>query len=283
MLRYSDNGRRVWETVGKDLNEALTAKKRREQIQVARRAGLTLQANGPTVVSMERKTLKSAVAAYESEMLMLKVPRSARADMFDVNQFTATCSKTYMDEINREDMLRFIQALRNHSPQYAPCTIYNKTMAIVAFLNCHGIKKCCSAATGHGSRRNKWRCTRMRKSRHSWLHRTQCSKLVIRFFLGSGCREGEVMHACYLDINYAKRTFTVQAKPQYGWSPKTGEGTREIPIGDRLLMDLKDRQASGPTSRLIFPARNGGVEGHFFANGPGCSSQSKPHLQSGAT
>jgi hypothetical protein len=55
VLRYSDNGRRVWETVGKDLNEALTAKKRREQIQMARRAGLALQANGPTVVPMERK------------------------------------------------------------------------------------------------------------------------------------------------------------------------------------------------------------------------------------
>src|ERR1700739_3199252 len=87
VLRYSDNGRRGWETVGKDLNEALTAKKGREQIQAARGAGLPLHSKGPTVVPLERKTPKSAVAAYEAEMLMIKVPRSARADMFDVNQF----------------------------------------------------------------------------------------------------------------------------------------------------------------------------------------------------
>jgi hypothetical protein len=33
VLRFSDNGRRVWDPVGRDLNEALTAKKWREQIQ----------------------------------------------------------------------------------------------------------------------------------------------------------------------------------------------------------------------------------------------------------
>jgi len=73
--------------------------KRRGRIQIARSAGVALQANGPTVVPMERKTLKSSVTEYEAEMLMTKVPRSARADMFDLNQFTATCSKTFIDEI----------------------------------------------------------------------------------------------------------------------------------------------------------------------------------------
>jgi hypothetical protein len=64
VLRYTDNSRRAWETVGKELDAALVAKKRREQIQAARKSGLELVAGQPTIVPMERKTIAQAVSEY---------------------------------------------------------------------------------------------------------------------------------------------------------------------------------------------------------------------------
>jgi integrase len=264
VLRYTDNSRRVWETVGKELDAALVAKKRREQIQAARKAGLELVAGQPTIVPMERKTIAQAVSEYRAELTMTKAKRSISGYMFEVNQFTASCSKTYLDEVNREDLLRFIQSLRNHSPRYAPRTIYNKTMAIVTFLNRNGIKKLL-----HKSDWPKYAEKQVEIYTDEEITALLASssaelQLVIRFFLATGCRDGEVMHACYSDLNYAKRTFTVQAKPAYEWTPKTEEGTRAIPIGDGLLGELRIRQGDGDVNRLIFPARNGGPEGHFL-------------------
>jgi integrase len=141
-----------------------------------------------------------------------------------------------MDEINREDMLRFIQALRNHSPRYAPCTIYNKTMAIVTFLNCHGIKKLLHRSDWPRFAQKQMEMCTDEEIASLMAAADTVLQRVIRFFVGTGCREGEVMHACYSDINYAKRTFTVQAKPQYEWNLKTREGTPEIPIGRPVLV-----------------------------------------------
>jgi hypothetical protein len=57
-------------------------------------------------------------------------------------------------------------------------------------------------------------------------------KLLLRLFLGSGMREQEIAHSELSDIkgNYIQ----VQAKPRWGWSPKTDAGTRRIPLGDAL-------------------------------------------------
>jgi integrase len=85
--------------------------------------------------------------------------------------------------------------------------------------------------------------------------------LLLRFFLATGCREQEVAHAEFSDINYGKRFIQVQAKPEYRWSPKTDAGTRKIPLGDGLLADLRERGKTG----LIFPnANTGRPEGHFL-------------------
>jgi len=85
--------------------------------------------------------------------------------------------------------------------------------------------------------------------------------LLLRFFLATGMREQEVAHAEYEDINYEKKFIHVQPKPEWGWTPKTEAGTRKIPLGDALLMDLSLRGRSG----LIFPNKNTKrPEGHFL-------------------
>jgi len=88
---------------------------------------------------------------------------------------------------------------------------------------------------------------------------TPDERLLIRFFLGTGMRDQEVAHTELSDI---KDTYIqVQPKPKYGWSPKTAAGTRQIPLGDGLLADLRDHCSSG----LLFPnPTTGRPQGHFL-------------------
>jgi integrase len=88
---------------------------------------------------------------------------------------------------------------------------------------------------------------------------TPDERLLLRFFLGTGMREQEVAHAELSDIKHSY--IQVQAKPQYGWSPKTDAGTRNVPLGDALLADLRTHCSTG----LLFPnPKTGRPEGHYL-------------------
>ena len=50
----------------------------------------------------------------------------------------------------------------------------------------------------------------------------EVERLVFMFFLYSGCREREVMFACWNDIDFVNRTYTVRPKSDLGFRTKTG-------------------------------------------------------------
>jgi integrase len=58
-----------------------------------------------------------------------------------------------------------------------------------------------------------------------------CDPEVFEFFLGSGCREGEVAHACWEDLNFEAKTYTVRDRLEIGFVPKDRE-EREVPLPD---------------------------------------------------
>jgi integrase len=98
----------------------------------------------------------------------------------------------------------------------------------------------------------------------------QDESLLIRFFLGTGCRDMEVAHLEWGDIDWNQKTIWIHskkcdckecAKNKGVWKPKTRAGTRTIPISDSLVRDLRKRRKS---SGLVFPAPRGGVDKHFY-------------------
>jgi integrase len=70
---------------------------------------------------------------------------------------------------------------------------------------------------------------------------TAAEQLVFQFFLGTGCREREVMLATWKDVDLTAGTFTVKAKPAMGFKPKDSE-ERTIPIPSSLVRDLNPAQ-----------------------------------------
>jgi hypothetical protein len=95
-------------------------------------------------------------------------------------------------------------------------------------------------------------------------------RLLVRFLVGTGCRDQEVAHLRWEDIDWNQKTIWIHAKKcdcaecakdKGLWKPKSKAGTRTIPISDSLIRDLKKhRKKDG----LVFPAPEGGVDRHFY-------------------
>jgi hypothetical protein len=77
--------------------------------------------------------------------------RTAKADFLEdiqfsrqrktwLSYFTQCCSKTYIEGIERKDLLRFVVFLRDEK-ELAPRTVHNKFAELLTFLAAQGVPK----------------------------------------------------------------------------------------------------------------------------------------------
>ena len=88
----------------------------------------------------------------------------------------------------------------------------------------------------------------------------QEESITFQFFLTTGAREQEVMHACWGDIDFKDGVFTIRDHPEWGFTTKDHE-ERDIPLPGHIVEKLKARMR---TSELIFPSKQGRPNGHFL-------------------
>jgi integrase len=88
-------------------------------------------------------------------------------------------------------------------------------------------------------------------------------RLWFEFFLMTGFRDQEVMHAFWSDINFKASTVRVKHKPEYNWTPKAYK-EREVPIPAKLAGSLKAWKEKNGTSKLLFPNASGRPRGDFL-------------------
>jgi len=264
-LRYEKDGKQKWQRVG---HYDLVA---REKLLLERR--LSAQAQGfilpedHTVekTSESRVTICASVEAYLQSLRIKNRPKKTiSGKTYELGLFTGSCKKSYMDELVSADLLGFRDYLR--SEDYAERTVYNYLMTTTTFLKKNGLYRIVGLLEAEDwpeIPRTEPEPYAEEEVRALLAVATEFQRLVIRFFVGTGCREQEVAHLQWPDINWVTKTIWIHAKPDYGWKPKTAAGTRKIPLSDSLLADLKALQATS-TNPLVFPAKMGGVEGHFL-------------------
>jgi integrase len=179
--------------------------------------------------------------------------------------FQQSCSKQYLDQITVVDCEHFIRFLRKkyNGPKGAR-SVYNCFQGLNTFLRSQKIfiagellgkldydEKIVDAYTKDELRALRTACTE-----EEWL--------VWDFFWWSGCREGEVSHAEWCDLDFRKNVLHVQPKPHRNWKVK-GKEDRFIPLPPPLMEKLREQKGKAEAHGLIFPAENGGVRGHFLA------------------
>jgi integrase/recombinase XerD len=89
-------------------------------------------------------------------------------------------------------------------------------------------------------------------------------KDLLQFLLCTGMREREAEFACWTELHAGDLTFDVKEKTDFPQYEIKDHEERTIPIPPELVMILQERRKRYPGTRLIFPARKGGPEGHLL-------------------
>lgn len=262
-LRYENGGKQSWQRVGQ-YDSVLREKLLLERRLAAVAQGFVLPEDRESQQT-SRITIQAALDAYLESLRIKNRPQKTIGDKKrDVACFMTFCKKTYMDEIASREMLGF----RDHqlAVGYAERTVYNHLMTVTTFLKKNGVYKLTGLLDAED-----WPKLAdtdpdpytEEEVRSLLTVANDFQQLIIRFFVSSGCREQEVAHLEWSDLDWIRKTVWIHAKPQYGWKPKTAAGTRRVPLSDALMADLKAWQAKA-ASHIVFPSKFGGVQGHFL-------------------
>jgi integrase len=257
-----------WIGVGNDALEA--QRKRGEYLTHSEYARLHAASNVVPITApqSERKLVQTEVDAYLANLeLAERVKKSVSDKRKFLTAFITIAAKKYVDEYDRDDVLRF----RNRRMKdYEPKSVDTQMMCVVTFFN-------------------KWLRIKLGMEKSDWpevkipdpepfsreeivameKHSTGKINLLIRLFRSTGCRKNEIAHLRREDISPRTKEIMIRAKECHDcpncisrgniWKPKTKKGTRNIPISDGLLKELLARPKG-----VLFPTRDGKVDDHFL-------------------
>jgi hypothetical protein len=234
-LRYSlADGTRPWEHVGDDLDEAISARERKEAYFEA------LDANVPVIQADDetgRTTITDAVYQWFAELQLFqgkdqqgKSEKTLRAYNYRLGfflDFTAQQNLRYLDQIDRNQLLRYVKFLREHESDLDDRTVHNIFETLNTFLRTRDILIAGKilAELDYAEKPPKPYSKQELKDMFTAIDDEE--KLLYGLFLNSGVRDAEMQNTEYTDFNWEKCTLHVQPK---AWRkiPTQGEEQEEI-------------------------------------------------------
>ena len=251
-MRWTDGGKDKWVSVGNDASAAKVAVIRKER-----------EFRGLAVTSSEA-TLQEAIDAFLLERTASQDATSVRRWQWELNRFATVTEKKYVRDIDREDVFAYWNSFKADGAK--PRTIHNRVQSLLTFLKNRGITGLLK--TGEMPAFDEKDVDYYAETNPEELTKffSACSaeeRLAFMFFLYSGCREREVMFACWNDIDFTHRTYTVRPKQDLGFRTKNGQ-VRAVPLPQVLIDALRTYVVVVGSRRLIFVNSEGGPEGHFL-------------------
>jgi integrase/recombinase XerD len=246
-IEWRDSGVRRRLSVGPNAQDALARKMAKEAELRAIKHGLKIETEQGTE---QRRPIAPAVATY----LLTKgrnKPKTRAKYTLGLDYFMEACPKRYLEEITRDDVLRYGEFLQTDK-QLAARSAADHVVNLLSFLKAHDIRV---AKKGDIPKYTDADVEIYEQAELDSFFR-RCSpeeRLWYEFFLMTGMREQEVIYCCWKDVNFSAHTVRVSHKPEYGWAPKMYKG-REIPVPDRLLVKLQaHKKKAGLSCPLVFP------------------------------
>ena len=246
-LDWRDGTKRIRLSVGTDAQDAHAQRLRKEAELNARNNGVQITAesrNGHGVLLID------AIRDFlEEKRLQRKKKTHADYDAV-LRYFQQSCSKRYLSDVNRKDLLAFNVYCREEL-ELSPRTVFNKFARVVAFLRANKIKV---HEIGDAPQFVEQEPEIYEKAELEKFF-DACSsqeRLWFEFFLMTGMREQEVMHTYWRDIKFDAQTVRVTHKRDLGWIPKAYK-EREIPVPTKLMKGLGNLQVRSNGCPLLFP------------------------------
>ncbi len=251
-LRSFEGTKTVYVNAGTYAAEALIQRDR-----LARKLGVVAQAEAEGILIVEESTRKRVSKAVQDYLLdaegrgAMVAASSGRAIL---NEFTEVVPKTWIDEITREDVLRFHGAMRRKGNSKR--TVAGKDARVRSFLRSAGFDP--EKLPPKPKYEKKLPTVYKASDLSSILAVADGSmSVVIELALKCGLREQEVMHLCWSDISVEDATLRVRSKPEWGFEVKDSE-QRELPVpGDLIEKLVRWKTESGGSGVLVVPTQRG--------------------------
>jgi integrase len=231
---------------------------------------LEAQARGVDIVQAsedEKPRLTTQVAVFLAETEANKSPATWAVYNRGLELFLESCKRLNVSDVKREDLLGFKTYLKKQG--FAGRTIYNNFLYLTIFLVWAK-----HPAEGLGIKKGDWpakverdpeayteeEIDKMLKVASGTFRgvakkpgEKRDDRLLLKAFLNSGLRDGELQHLAYGDIDVKHSLWIV--RPKEGHNLKTKESQRRVPVGEDLTKKIMERrEAEGKTGEdLIFP------------------------------
>jgi len=274
-----------FEHVGKDLDAAVTRLRQEEALLNGDVIPVQVSAPG------QRVRIVDAIAEYKQEIRTLDKSK-ATVLMYSnaLDGFLASCHKTFIDEIERKDILAYIQWMRENLQERVKGgqnqTLRNRLTYLGVFLGKQGVKlakernKNGTSDPGLLFYDDLPKVTKKKPKKYDQATIDQLIEVAdtdqkdyLMFLLWSGFRDEEVQFLQYTDFNWKNNTVTCHAKPHFGWRPKDAE-ERTIVLPSKVSQMMKRRMerpqqyANGyrkpAENDLVFPNAEGRPDYHLI-------------------
>ena len=242
-----------------------------EARRLAKTAELGATNRGVTVVPEENKRpLAGEIAEYLEEIRLGKKPKTHSAYKTALDYFTESCSKTYIEDVTRHDLLAYKAFLRDKKDQ-SPRSCANKFKNVIVFLKSRGVTGLAKRGDVPVFVQEEPEAYTDDELKTLFATATDEEKVWLTYFLMTGVRDQEAMFTEWRDIDLNHSTVRVSHKPDRDWTPKAYK-EREIPVAEVLVTRLRwwKSQSGNPKGKpaadaLVFGTNTGGLRFHFLA------------------
>ncbi|MGB7729446.1 MAG: site-specific integrase [Candidatus Acidiferrum sp.] len=285
-LRYSQDGKRKVEAVGQDLQRAFVAYQNRELNHTRSRMGLASITELDAPSNPSRIRIASAVTTYLEELAnaVRTGEKSSGTEMGyrkAVEDFRDNCGVEFLDQVTgdvlRKYKLHMFASIRKLPHGSKHNTVAKRFRALNTFFYKQGIKmiKSRDLRKDDPGLINYADVPREQKKQNTDKYSPDEIKAmlsvadveeadVIHFYLRTGCRDGEVSHMQWKDIDWKNKQIFVREKPGL-WKPKDKEN-RSIPVEDGVLLERLEsrRKRQKPPNPFVFPNTLGEPDLHLI-------------------
>ena len=263
-VRYTLDGDRKLEPFT-TLNEAVANWKSRNVQFYAAHNGVAMRQATPTG-SEPRTTIESAVVTYFANLVAQgKDPKTIRTYRIAVNGFVASCSKTHIDEIEKQDLFNYMTWLRRqpatkrkHSNPNR--TYKNKLLDAVIFLKAFGKERLLKKSEYPAYEEKTVSAHTEAELTTLYAHANENERFLLDFFLSTAVRDGEAAHAEFSDLK--GNVLEIKRKPHLNWKPKQHH-CRKITLPQSLVDSTRKREKKSDAP-LLFPNGDGLPNHHLL-------------------
>src|SRR6185312_2403287 len=191
-----------------------------------------------------RTALKTALNKYEEYIQFHRSLRTYRIYRPILRSFGSFCSKTHIEEVERQDLLDFATDCLKEGQRGK--SVYNKLVVVSQLMKQHGKPRLLQAADWPSFVETVRPIYEDSELQALFKACTRDEEVRFKFYLLSGFRDAEGRFVTWRDVDFRNCAVRVTAKPHWNFHPKNWE-EREVPVPQRLiklLQSFKPEKAS---------------------------------------